>query len=172
MSLAPHTKKLRLGIPWWSSGKGASQVVLVVKNLLPMQETWDTGSVPGSERSPGRGHGSPLQYSCQENPSHGQRSLAGYSPWGCRVRHNWNDLAHRHASGKGWHFHYHRPRFDPWLRNLRSSKLSSIAKREKSRGPNWALGCKRLEEEEWKQKSSHENYTMTDGPGFLLPQRY
>ena len=38
--IAPHTKKLRgLGIPWWSSGKGASQVVLVVKNLLPMQET-------------------------------------------------------------------------------------------------------------------------------------
>ena len=21
--------------------------------------------------------------------SHGQRSLVGYSPWGCRVRHNW-----------------------------------------------------------------------------------
>ena len=25
--------------------------------------------------------GNPLQYSCLENP-HGQRSLAGYSPWG------------------------------------------------------------------------------------------
>ena len=25
------------------------------------------------------GHGNPLQYSCLE---HGQRSLAGYSPWG------------------------------------------------------------------------------------------
>ena len=24
-----------------------------------------------------------LQYSCLENP-HGQRSLAGYSPWGCK----------------------------------------------------------------------------------------
>ena len=32
---------------------------------------------------PGRGHGNPLQYSCLENP-HGQRSLAGYSPWGCK----------------------------------------------------------------------------------------
>ena len=32
-------------------------------------------------RSPGGGHGKPLQYSCLENP-HGQRSLAGYSPWG------------------------------------------------------------------------------------------
>ena len=29
----------------------------------------------------GEGNGNPLQYSCLENP-HGQRSLAGYSPWG------------------------------------------------------------------------------------------
>jgi len=32
-------------------------------------------------RSPGGGHGNPLQYSCLENPC-GQRSLAGYCPWG------------------------------------------------------------------------------------------
>ena len=32
-------------------------------------------------RSPGGGHGKPLQYSCLENP-HDQRNLAGYSPWG------------------------------------------------------------------------------------------
>ena len=43
----------------------------------------DLGSVPGLGRSPGGGHGDPLQYSCLENP-HGQRSLAGYSPQGCR----------------------------------------------------------------------------------------
>ena len=30
---------------------------------------------------PGGGNGNPLQYSCLENP-YGQRSLAGYSPWG------------------------------------------------------------------------------------------
>ena len=41
----------------------------------------DRGSIPGSRRSPGEGNGNPLQYSCLENP-HGQRSLAGYSPWG------------------------------------------------------------------------------------------
>ena len=29
------------------------------------------------------GHDNPLQYSCLENP-HGQRSLAGCSPWGCK----------------------------------------------------------------------------------------
>ena len=28
----------------------------------------DTGSIPGSGRSPGEGHGNPLQYSCLENP--------------------------------------------------------------------------------------------------------
>ena len=41
----------------------------------------DLGSIPGLGRSPGGGHGNPLQYSCPENP-HGQRSLTGYSPWG------------------------------------------------------------------------------------------
>ena len=28
----------------------------------------DLGSLPGLERSPGGGHGNPLQYSCLENP--------------------------------------------------------------------------------------------------------
>ena len=34
----------------------------------------DTGSIPGSERSPGERNGNPLQYSCLENPM--ERSLA------------------------------------------------------------------------------------------------
>ena len=41
----------------------------------------DLGSIPGLERSPGGGHGNPLQYSCLEN-LHGWRTLVGYSPWG------------------------------------------------------------------------------------------
>ena len=32
----------------------------------------DPGSVPGSGRSPGEGNGSPLQYSCLENPKDGR----------------------------------------------------------------------------------------------------
>ena len=28
----------------------------------------DAGSIPGSERSPKKGNGNPLQYSCPENP--------------------------------------------------------------------------------------------------------
>ena len=43
----------------------------------------DIGLIPGLGRFPGREHGNPLQYSCLENP-HGQRSLEGYSPWGCK----------------------------------------------------------------------------------------
>ena len=47
-------------------------------------DTRDTGSIPGLGRSPGAGHGNLLL----PGESHGQRSLAGYSPWGCRVGHN------------------------------------------------------------------------------------
>ena len=43
----------------------------------------DLGLIPGLGRSPGEGHGNPLQYSCLENP-HGQRSLAGYHPCGSK----------------------------------------------------------------------------------------
>ena len=47
----------------------------------------DLGSSPRLGRSPGEGHGNPLQCSFLENP-HGQRSLTGCRPWGSRVRHN------------------------------------------------------------------------------------
>ena len=40
----------------------------------------DLGLIPRLGRPPGGGHGNPCQYSCLENP-HGQRNLAGYSPW-------------------------------------------------------------------------------------------
>ena len=43
----------------------------------------DLGLIPGLGRSPGGEHGNPLQFSCLENPC-GQRSLADYSPWGCK----------------------------------------------------------------------------------------
>jgi len=41
----------------------------------------DLGLIPGSRRSLGKGNGNPLHYSCL-GKSHGQMSLAGYSPWG------------------------------------------------------------------------------------------
>ena len=43
----------------------------------------DTGSIPGSGRSPGGGIGKPTLVFLSEK-SHGQRSLAGCSPWGCK----------------------------------------------------------------------------------------
>ena len=47
----------------------ASQGPLVVKNPpFNAGDTRDAGSIPGSEKSPGGGHGNPLQYSCLENP--------------------------------------------------------------------------------------------------------
>ena len=57
----------------------------MVKNLpASAGEARDVSSVPGLGRSSRVGNGNPLQYSCL-----GQRSLAGYSPWGHkRVRHN------------------------------------------------------------------------------------
>ena len=36
----------------------------------------DLGSIPGSGRSPGKGNGNPLQYSCLENPMDGGAWLA------------------------------------------------------------------------------------------------
>ena len=41
------------------------KVVLVVKN--PPASARDSGSIPGSGRSPGEGNGNPLQYPCLEN---------------------------------------------------------------------------------------------------------
>ena len=45
-------------------------------------------------RSAGEGNGNPLQYSCLENSS-GQRSLLGYSPWGCKESDIAERLTHR-----------------------------------------------------------------------------
>ena len=53
----------------------------MVKN--PPSNAGDVGSIPGSGRFPGGGHGNPSQVFLP-GESHGQRSLAGYSPWGCK----------------------------------------------------------------------------------------
>ena len=53
------------------------------------------GSVPGSGRFPGGGHGNALQYSGLANP-HGQRSLAGCSPWVCTELDMTEATSHTH----------------------------------------------------------------------------
>ena len=48
--------------------QGASQAALVVKNLpASAGDMRDLGSISGWGRSPGGGHGNPLQYSCLKN---------------------------------------------------------------------------------------------------------
>ena len=72
-------------------GTGASLVEKSTCNV------GDLGSVPGLGRSPGGGHGNPLQYSCLDNP-HGGR-LAGYSPWGHRKSDMTEQLSTTHSAG-------------------------------------------------------------------------
>ena len=69
----------------------------VVKNTpANAGDVRDEGSVPGSGRSPEGGHGSPLQYSCLENPwteeSGGLQSMGLH-----RVRHDWSNLVHSYT---------------------------------------------------------------------------
>ena len=53
--------------------KVGASLVTQIDGKEPACNVGDSGSIPGSGRSPGGGH---------SNPFHGQRSLAGYSPWG------------------------------------------------------------------------------------------
>jgi len=60
---------------------------MVVKNLpTNAGDARDVGSIPGSGKSPGGGNSNPLVF--LPGKFHGQRSLAGCSPWSCRVGHN------------------------------------------------------------------------------------
>ena len=71
--------------------RGASQVELVVKSPpVNAADIRDTGSIPGSRRLPGGGHGNSLQYSCLENPmDRGAGRLQSVGSQG--VRHNWSN---------------------------------------------------------------------------------
>ena len=67
---------------------GLIQVVLVVKNLPATAGDWrDMGLIAVLGRSPGGGHGDPLQYSCLENPVD---------------REAWQAMAHRVTKSWRW----------------------------------------------------------------------
>ena len=56
----------------------------VVKNLLT--NAGNSGSIPGSGRSPGGRNGNPFQYSCLENSiDRSFHRLTNYSPWGSQT---------------------------------------------------------------------------------------
>ena len=67
-----------VGFPWWLSSK---------ETAWNAGDTGDSGSIPGLGRSPGGGHGNPLQYSCLENPM-GKRA--------------WWTIVHRVAKSWTW----------------------------------------------------------------------
>ena len=48
-----------LGLPWWLNDKESSHNA---------GDAGDAGSIPGSGRCPGGGHGNPFWYFCLENP--------------------------------------------------------------------------------------------------------
>ena len=48
-----------MGLPQWLNCKESTSKI---------EATGDSGSIPGSGRSPEGGHSKPLQYSCLENP--------------------------------------------------------------------------------------------------------
>ena len=68
--------------PRWIWLLGVFLVAQMVKNLPTVQETWIQSL--SLEDPQEKGNGYPFQY-CLENSFHGQRSLAGYSPWGHSV---------------------------------------------------------------------------------------
>ena len=60
----------------------------LVKNLpANAGDPGDTGSIPGSGRSPGEGNGNLFQYFSLENPMDRGAWQAAYSPW-CRKESN------------------------------------------------------------------------------------
>ena len=108
-SFLPQTEKaFEGGAALWQVGTGggdyekrelgpvknwrASQVALMVKNLpANAEDARDISSIPGLGRSPEGGYGTPLQYSCLENPT--DRGI-----WPAmvhtvqRVEHDWSNL--------------------------------------------------------------------------------
>ena len=78
----------------------------MVKNLpIHAGDIRDVGLIPGTGRSPG-GHGNPLQYSCQENPT--DRGVWHLQSIGSqRVGHNRSDFSriYAYATSQGtWSF--------------------------------------------------------------------
>ena len=75
ISFQKYFPNICYGLPRWLHGNESVNV----------GDSGDSSLNPGSGRSLGLGggNGSPLQYSCLEK-SYGQRSLEGYSPWGCK----------------------------------------------------------------------------------------
>ena len=94
-----------------------------VKN--PPTNEGDSGSIPGSGRSPGEGNGNSLQYSCLKNPTgrgtqwptiHGGHKEENATEWlSTHTHHNWGDriVGSRSECAFSWGLK------NPWERLLR-----------------------------------------------------
>ena len=83
-------------MPSHASPKRASLVVSVVKNSPANSgDLREEGVIPGLERSPGGGHGNPLQYSFLENPMDRRGWQA--TVYGVAELDTQSDLAHTQA---------------------------------------------------------------------------
>ena len=99
----------RTWLKWLSSSSSSSsssevewafQVLLMVKNPpANSRGIRDTDSIPGSGRSPGGGHGNPLQYSCLENPMDRRAWCATVQ----RVKYDWSNWACTHSEVEDAH---------------------------------------------------------------------
>ena len=92
---------LDLGLPWWLSGK---------ESTCHAGDAGDSGSIPGWGRSPGVGHGNPLQYSlqCSERITWTEEPGELQSMGSQRGRHDWAteqahlDLNLSYLGGQWW----------------------------------------------------------------------
>ena len=75
MALEPsHACGFHVASPGGSAGK---------QSICHAGDTGDVGSIPASGRSAGGGNGQPAPVFLPAKP-HAQRSLVGYSLWGCK----------------------------------------------------------------------------------------
>ena len=85
------------GLPQWFSGK---------ESACNVGAAGDASSIPGLGRSPGGGHGNPLQYSCQDNPM--DRGTSSAAVHGVAKELDTTESARTHT-----HTHTHRLTYTP-----------------------------------------------------------
>ena len=115
----------------------------------------DLGSIPGLGRSPEMRM--TTQYSCLENP-HRQRSLAGYSPWGCKK----SDMTEWLKTAQQWRSLNHNSDFESelrltsWKSNFRCSatKIKQCSSAPRA-GVRWASSPASLNGAIYRSKPSH-----------------
>ena len=78
----------------------AHKVALAVNNPANAGDIRDAGLIPELGRSPGGGHGNPLQYSCLENPM--DRGALWAAIYG--VAQSWTRLKRLSSSSSSYYF--------------------------------------------------------------------